>query len=86
MDRAKLIEVAANVNGNYRVDDNDIDLEVGFLYGTAELITALTLGKDESYNDVREEIARQIDLLAGGTSYLLLPANGANMAQAWRTQ
>lgn len=72
----ELIEAAVGVNANYRVDSNNRDLEVGFLYGTAELITVLVLGPNQSYSDVREEIAREIDRKAAKDSYPLLPANG----------
>lgn len=48
--------------------NTDRDLEVGFLYGMAELTLALTgIGADESYSDRREQIARDIDDLAFGT-------------------
>jgi hypothetical protein len=72
MNRDELIDVAVGVNENYRIDDRDRDLEVGFLYGTAELITALTLGEDESYSEVRESIAQQIDQRAAKASYAVL--------------
>lgn len=75
MDRAELINTAAGANENYRIGDGR-ELELGFLYGTAELITTLTLGPDESYSDAREAIARQIDLEAATGTYPLLSING----------
>lgn len=72
--REYLIDAAVGVNENYRVDDRDRDLEVGFLYGTAEMIVALTLEDGESYHDVREEVAQQIDAKAAQTTYPVLQA------------
>jgi hypothetical protein len=73
MDRAKLIDVAVGLNENYRSEMSDLyKMELGFLYGTAEFVTALTLQKDESYCEVREEIARKIDQEAQKTTYPLL--------------
>jgi hypothetical protein len=75
-ERTRLIEAAVGVNENYRTDDTDRDTEVGFLYGTAEMIVALTLKDEESYGDLREELARAIDKLAAEQSYPLLECNG----------
>jgi hypothetical protein len=75
-ERTRLLDAAVGVNANYRNDDTDHDLELGFLYGTAEMIVALTLKDDESYHDLREELARAIDALAAEQSYPLLECNG----------
>jgi hypothetical protein len=72
MKREELIEAAVGVNENYRIDASDT-MEIGFLYGTAELITALTLQDGESYGEVRERIARQIDREAAKATYSVLP-------------
>lgn len=82
MDRNKLLEAAIGVNSGYRVNELDSDLETGFLYGTAEMIVALTLKDNESYGDLREELARQIDKEAGKDSYCILPSNTLNLPNA----
>ncbi len=61
MDRETLIDAAIGANENYRVNEDGGDMEIGFLYGTAELITVLTLQQDESYSLVREKIAHQTE-------------------------
>jgi hypothetical protein len=62
MDINQLVDQAAQVNASYRVDADERTLEVGFLYGTAELIIAITgLLPTESYSDKREAIATLID-------------------------
>lgn len=78
MTRDELIEAAIGVNEGYRgvSGDDDRDLEVGFLYGTAELILVLTFVDGESYHDSREAIAAKIDKGAKKNSYPLLPCNG----------
>jgi hypothetical protein len=72
MTRDELIETAIGVNENYRVNKFDKELETGFLYGTAELIVALTIQKNESYSELRGQIARQIDAKAAKNSYRVL--------------
>lgn len=72
LDREKLIDAAVGVNENYRVAQDEHDLELGFLYGTAEMVVALTLREGESYHDVREQIARQIDERAAKQTYRVL--------------
>ena len=76
--RAELLTNAVDLNENYRNDDSSAshDLEVGFLYGTAEMIVALTLKNEESYHDLREELARAIDSMAAERSYPVLNVNG----------
>lgn len=75
IDRAKLIDVAIGLNENYRVGKGEVPLEIGFLYGTVEFITALTLKPNESYSDVREEIAQEIDRKAAEKTYPLIQKN-----------
>lgn len=75
--REEMIEAAIGLNESYRIGEDVETLEVGFLYGTAELITTLTLGEDESFSDVRKEIAKQIDKGAAESTYPLLPENFA---------
>lgn len=69
--REELIEIAAGVNEGYRIGD-DKTLEIGFLFGTAELITSLTLKDGESYHDVRLDIAKAIDNKAKLKTYSIL--------------
>lgn len=78
--RQPLIDEAVGVNENYRTSEEDRNLELGFLYGTAELIVALTISENESYNDIREEIAQQIDQRAAQLTYPILEVNGAKVA------
>jgi hypothetical protein len=75
MDRAKLLDTAVYANESYRVDEDDRDLEIGFLYGTAEMIVALTIMDGESYSDLREELAREIDKRAAPKTYAILDCN-----------
>lgn len=77
--RESLIDTAISVNENYRCnaeEPSERTLEVGFLYGTTEMIAVATLLTAESYQRVREEIATQIDKAAAKRTYPLLPANG----------
>ena len=70
MTRDELIRLAAKLNNDYRVGDKTPDdLEIGFLYGTAELILAATWEDGASYSELREHIAHQIDELAAVDSY-----------------
>jgi hypothetical protein len=71
-DREDLIQTAIGVNENYRCVDDCQDLEIGFLYGTAEMIVALTLEKHESYGELRKEIALRIDHEAAKITYSIL--------------
>lgn len=74
MDRAELIEIAIGINENYRTEDSPImkDLEIGFLYGCAEMILTLTLREGESYSEMREVIANEIDHRVGNSTYRVL--------------
>lgn len=74
MTRDELVEAAAALNEAYRegVDDLDLELELGFLVGTAEMVTTLTLEEGESFHDVREEMMHLIDSRAALTTYRLL--------------
>lgn len=73
--REALSDAAAGVNEGYRINQAEADLELGFLMGTAELITALTLQENESYSEVREAIATEIDKRAARSTYAVHPAN-----------
>lgn len=73
--RDDLIATAVAVNEGYRIGDSR-KLEIGFLYGTAEMIVSLTLADNESYGELREELARKIDKEAAKLTYPLLPSNG----------
>lgn len=61
----QLIDAAAIVNAGYRVDCEtpaERSLEVGFLYGTAELVLTLNgMLPSDSYSERREAIAKAID-------------------------
>lgn len=61
----RLIDAAAIVNAGYRDDKStpeERSLEIGFLYGTAELVLAVNgLLPTDSYSDRREVVARAID-------------------------
>lgn len=71
--RESLVQTAIVVNESYRTgDEEDRDLEIGFLYGTAEMIVSATLQDHESYNDLREELARRIDAGAAKAAYALI--------------
>ncbi len=74
-----LILLAAGLNTSYRgVEEDERDLEIGFLYGTAEMVLGLVgLPPHESYSDRREEIARFIDIAAvkDGAPYRLTKDN-----------
>lgn len=74
--RAELIQAAIGENSDYRDESNGRDLEVGYLYGMADLITVMTLGDDESFSDTRHDIAAQIDKGAMKEKYAILPENG----------
>lgn len=73
--RSRLIQTAADLNANYRCDKDDRDLELGFLFGTAEMVAALLIAEGlshESFSDLRHAIAKEIDKLASGESYVIL--------------
>ncbi len=72
MNRPELIAAAVGQTETYRTDIDDRDLEIGHLYGMADLITALTLGETESFSDAREAIAQEIDRIAGQATYRIL--------------
>lgn len=73
MNREELIATAVALNEAYRsTGEQDLELDLGFLMGTAEMVTTLTLGPDESYHDVREELAHVIDAQASVTTYRML--------------
>lgn len=74
--REALIDTAVGLNENYRTDETDHDLELGFLYGTAEMVVASTLKPDESYHDLREAVAAQIDKAAAEKTYPIMKVNG----------
>ena len=73
--RAELVESAVAENDAYRDLSNPRDLEIGYLYGQADLIVNATIGPDESFSDLRTEIAEEIDRRAT-EKYPLLPVNG----------
>jgi hypothetical protein len=73
MSRDTLIDAAIGANENYRDSaQDDRDLELGFLYGTAEMVVMLTITDGESYHDLRESIAKQIDEAASKITYRVL--------------
>ena len=71
-----LLGAAARINADYRGNIDERELELGFLYGTAELVL-VTIGllPEDSYSERREAIAKAIDDLAvtkKGAPYALL--------------